>query len=186
MDKPMVKAWCVTSSREFVVKRFGAEIWQKVIDSLSDSDKAEVDKEILSTSWFPEETYRNIFLAIDKFVPSPEETLYQLGLYQAKQSVSKYYMPLIKFLNVNFMLKFSAIMWGLVHTHGKLEVVKESDTSAFLYIKDFPTQSKPFCNGMRGYFHGVAEMTGFKIVEITELECVSQGASYCTFHGVWK
>jgi hypothetical protein len=56
MDKPMVKAWCFTSSREFVVSRFGAEIWQKVIDSLSDSDKAEVDKEILSTSWFSEET----------------------------------------------------------------------------------------------------------------------------------
>ncbi len=182
----MVKAWCVTSSREFVVERFGAEIWQKVIDSLSNSDKTEVDKEILSTAWFPEETYRNIFLAIDKFAPSPEETLYQLGLYQAKKSVSKFYMPLIKLLNVNFMLKTSAKMWGLVHTHGKLEVEKESANSAFVYIKDFPTQSKPFCNGMRGYFHGVAEMTGFKVVEMKELECVSEGAPYCKFHGVWE
>lgn len=188
--EPQLKASIVNSAMSFVAQSLGEPALKTILASFD--SKAISTKRLLPSAWVPENTYRDFLVATGRHLESmagdkkPREYFFEMGRFTANDGINKYYKSLIRMFDTSFMLTKSPLLWGVMHTHGSLQVEAVGKTGAYVYISDYPAPCKEFCHTMSGYMYKVAELTKADIIRVEEVECVMEGAKRCKYVGKWK
>ncbi len=188
--EPQLKASVVTESMEFIRKDLGAPALQSILGSFDSG--AIAGRKLLPSDWLPERTYRDLLVATRRHLESaapqkkPGDFLFQMGKFMAHDGINKYYKPLIRMFDMNFMLTQSAHLWGVMHSHGSVKAEPIGKTGAYVYFIDFPAPCKELCWMLAGYMYAIGELSKARMVRVEELECVTEGAARCKFVGEWR
>jgi predicted hydrocarbon binding protein len=188
--EPQLKASVVSASMEFIRKELGEPALQSILHGFDSQEIA--GGHVLPSDWLPERTYRDLVVATRRYLEStvpqkkPRDFLFQMGRYMANDGINKYYKPLIKMFDMNFMLTKSALLWGVMHTHGSVKAEPIGKTGAYIYFSDFPAPCKETCWMLAGYMYAIGELSKARMVRVEELECVTEGAKRCKYIGEWK
>ncbi len=187
--EPQLKASVVMASVEFIRKELGEPALQSIPGSF---DSKEISSNRLPSDWLPQKTYRDLLVATHRYPNSaapqkkPKEFLFQMGRFMANDGINKYYKSLIRHFDMNFMLTKSALLWGVMHTHGSVKAEPIGKTGAYIYPDDFPAPCKETCCMLAGYMYAIGELSKVTMVRVEELECVTEGAKRCKFIGEWR
>ena len=189
-DVQCVKGGDVKSTLNYLIEKFGPDAPKKVIEQLSQEDRMLFTKPLLTSSWLPEKAFSDLLASADKIFGKGDYSLcYDIGRYNAHNTVPKLYSVFIRMGNPGIVLNSAAIFWRQIHNSGKLIVVEKTSNSAVAHLKDFyypPRVGNPaFCYAMQGFVTEVFEMTGAK-GKLYETQCAALGAPYCIFKGEWK
>lgn len=187
INTPSIKGQSFNILKKFVAERCGDQALVKVFQHLEAGDRELISTVILDISWQPEQSFLNFLNTVDKVLGRGDYALCRkIGIYSAKESVSKFYKIFIRFGDPGFVIEHAGNFWSQIHNHGRLEVRKSSPVSALATVYDFKIPHKAFCHYLEGYFQGVLEMSGAKNILITEIKCVCDGDDCCEFAGEWR
>ena len=189
-DVQCVKGGDVKSTLNYLIEKFGPDAPKKVIEQLSQEDRMLFTKPLLTSSWLPEKAFSDLLASADKIFGKGDYSLcYDIGRYNAHNTVPKLYSVFIRMGNPGIVLRSAAIFWRQIHSSGNLIVVEKTSNSAVAHLTDFyhpPRLGNPaFCYAMRGFITEVFEMTG-ATGRMDEVQCGALGAPYCIFKGEWK
>ena len=76
-------------------------------------------------------------------------------------------------------------MWKEHYSAGTLESGHYEDGYATIILKDFDV-SPLFCEYLRGFFKGIANLTKVKNIKVEETKCTFRGDKYHEYTFTWK
>ena len=76
-------------------------------------------------------------------------------------------------------------MWSSLYNRGELKVVDQTDRSAHIVLKDFPSEPAG-CARITGWIERMAELTGVKDVKVEQTKCFAKGAAACEWNIEWR
>lgn len=133
---------------------------------------------------YPLEMYINLLQVIQrKFDQSDSNVITRLGFDRAKGlTFFEYFKNKSDPISLFKMIEKN---WSRFNAFGKLEVRKEGESSAVIYLCDF--QSNPlYCQRMSGFLEGIiTAICDMKDGTVTEEQCQVQNGKYCKFNASW-
>ena len=190
VKEPSTKGSSLISAMSFIGTNLGEPALKSVLASFDSSEISE--KRLLPSDWIPETVYRDLLVAAGRYIRStpgqkqPNEFFFEMGRFEAHDGIDKYYKSLIRMFDTKFMLTRSPLLWGMTHSHGSLRVEAIGRSGAYIYVNDYPAPCKEFCYNLAGYMYAVGELTKAQMIQVQEVECVTEGAECCKFVGGWK
>ena len=185
--KACAKGSLFNITKEFLYENFGPDAVKKVTDQMSAKDKKIISQQIFSMSWYPEETYVNFLIALDKVFGKRNYNLCNdVGRYTATKAIQKFYKIFSRSEDPSFVTMNGGVFWSKVHNNGRLEPAITDKNSATIRIVDKASPHRAFCHSVLGYWQGLLESGGAKEVSIHESKCVCRKADFCEFVGTWK
>jgi len=85
----------------------------------------------------------------------------------------------------NALIGKASSLWRQVHNTGTMTVADKSDTHARIELSDFPSELA-HCARLAGWFHGLAEMTRVRNVQIDHDVCKAKGGPLCAWTIRWE
>lgn len=83
------------------------------------------------------------------------------------------------------LLHKASTLWTTVHSHGQLLVENETNGSATLRLKNFPSELA-HCARLSGWFEGAGHLTGAKNIRVLHDVCMTRGGEDCQWQLMWK
>jgi len=186
-EKACAKGSLFNLTKEFLSENSGPEAVEKVTNQMSIEDKNIISQQIFSMSWYPEETYVNFLIAIDKvFGKGNYKLCHDVGYYTAIKATARFYKIFSHSEDPSFVTRNGGVFWSKIHNNGRLEPTITDQNSATIRIIDKASPHKAFCHSVIGYWKGLLESGGAKDVSIRESKCVCRKAGFCEFVGIWK
>ena len=79
----------------------------------------------------------------------------------------------------------AAQIWGTLYNRGEMKVEEQSDTSARIRVRNFPSEIAS-CSRATGWIERLAELTGVKELKVEHTECAAKGAESCVWKLNWR
>src|SRR5688500_8880077 len=76
-------------------------------------------------------------------------------------------------------------MWSSLYNRGELRVEDQTDKSARIVLKDFPSEAAG-CARVTGWIERMAELTGVKNVKVDQTKCFAKGGASCEWNITWS
>lgn len=104
----LIKGNQIKLAKQFLTEKYGLSVIDKVVSKMETGDGAIIFRPTLDMSWEPLKPFVLFLATADKvFGKGDYEVCRQIGIYQAKESVSKFYQIFIKMGNPFFCNKKS-------------------------------------------------------------------------------
>ena len=170
--------------------KVGEEGLKKVLDKLSEEDKAIFSRRVDSSEWYSFKTYVNLLVIIDKELGKGDLRLCEdIGRWSAERDIEAVYKIYTKndsFKDPITLETAPQVMWKNYYDQGDMvfpEIPKSRDETAPIRarILDFPDAAKPNCSLLGGWICRALEIISDVKVAVTEVKCRADGDEYCEF-----
>jgi len=173
--------------KEYIIKTFGSEGFNEVLQAMQEQDREIISQIILSISWQPEKSFMNFLKAVTKTLGKNNlEICRNVGYYAAQEGIPKLYRIFISFGNPGFVIENCSRFWKHIHSFGSFEATLTNETSAVAKLYTYKDLPKVHCYYMLGYIQATLELSGAKNVSVHEAKCTSRNSEYCEFFAKWE
>ena len=155
--------------------------WAKTIHANKDnayehritpSDKQILAGRILSSSWYPYDTYKRCFLAVTEVEAGNDLQLVRAwGKQHGKQIVETVYKKLVATTSPMQTLERYRTIWEMFYDFGECVVEPTSKRSAIITIQRFDQHFEPLYHLIMGWLEGSLELTGATNIQLQLLKC---------------
>lgn len=157
-------------AREFVLKEYGKEIWDRILGSLSPSEREIWEGPPLAYDSYPFSAFKSMVSALSRELDSPRDTeTARLYEYIADRSLNVLYKVFFRFANPSFVVKNYPRLWDRFFNTGKVEVPVAEKGHAivrFTLPEVFTDWLPPAC---LGYSKKAVEMAGGKNLTMKQI-----------------
>jgi len=179
------KGAILKSLLKFVESDLTPEQYRQAISSLPPDDQATIAARVLASAHVPETLLNRLTEVAAKAKGEELESFgRRAGMAEVADAVGLYRF-LIVVLTPNALLSKASNTWSSVHNTGQMLVEDQTPTSARIRLRNFASEPS-HCARLTGWFVRLSEMTGAKDVRITHDQCVTRGASDCSWDLRWK
>jgi len=188
MTAVMAKGVNFTGAKKYIEDKYGAELWGRIIQSLSPEAKAVWGGVLLVSTSYPFTAFKEMMSALTGELKSASESeIAEIYEYIADQSLHKIYKIFFQFSNPSFVIKNYPKLWGMFFNAGTVEVpVAEKGHAVlkFMLPDIFNGWLPPAC---LGYSKKAIEMAGGKnlVMKKTSAEKVSDDQWETVFELRW-
>jgi len=178
-----VKGAKIGSKLAFVREYYGQSALERVLASMSPSDRAEL-KIVLETRWYSIELYDRLVVAICKIAAGGHESAYRrLGQHSAEMAFSTTYRSFRGSSPADLISKMAS-MHALRNDPAEMKIVKQGDRHCTVRIVE-PRSTIALCKMSRAFFVRALELSGVTNVAANETSCSGRSAPYCEFELTW-
>jgi hypothetical protein len=123
MEEVLAKGVNFIYCKDFMKSEYGAEMWEKVLSSLS-SDAQMVWKDVLlPINYYPFSVFKEMITAVSETLGKEKETeLARIYEYIADNSLNKLYKVFFQFTNPSFVIRNYPKLWKQFFNTGNVEV----------------------------------------------------------------
>ena len=180
-----VKGSTLDARMRFIEKRWGETGVKNLLDALPEEDRHRLSPVVLSSNWYPYETYIRVLETIDRLYGHGDPKLIaEIARFAADHNLPRLYKFFYSVSSVRLILSMGLRLWKLNYDAGYLEV-KTEDKHVTLWIRDFPQPHHLHCLSVMHWAGRSVELSGATIVRIEEVSCRALGASECRFECEW-
>lgn len=132
---------------------------------LTKEDKDIISTTILSSSWYPWESFKRCFKALfEVHAKGSMEMCRQWGRNDSQELTESAYKSVMRDNDYKNAFQKIQLFWKLQFDFGELDVDFNSDTSMKIIFKDFDPDAELFYHFVKGWYEKVLEMCDRKIV----------------------
>ncbi len=183
-----VKGSTVRTRRDFVLRRFGDDGWERVLQRMSESHRSHWSLNVLASAWYPADAVAALEEAIvDELGEDLTTACDQLGAFSAEQNLPSTYKSFFADDQspVVFFEKLLSLYPSL-YDYGKAWLEKTTDAGTELH-HDFQSHAtRTNCLTARSFFERAGTMAGIEGLVVKELACQTNGAKRCIFGVSWQ
>jgi hypothetical protein len=182
-----VKGAALLSRRSFAREVYGEGSWQRILDSLPDDDRRELQGAILASTWHSFELNERLDAAIVEILGDGDKQIFeQIGRWSAKQNLAGPHKAFAARRDLRRFLAATDRIYGLYYDTGHRTYEETGSTSGVITTFDAETFSETDCLTVVGWYKEALEMCGATSVEIVEESCRAKGGSECRYKLSWE
>ena len=183
----------VATSKGTILKSLYKFITTELNDAQLESFRARLDPEdaswlqsrILSSGRVPESTLNRMTEAAASVIGENVESFgNRAGRAELLDSV-KVYRFLFAILTPPALLARASSLWSTVHSHGRLDVIESTGSSARVRLSDYPSE-RAHCARLGGWIEGISEMTKVHNPRMEHDICQTRGEGDCEWVVTWS
>lgn len=114
-----------------------------------------------------------------------EQFARRAGHHAASDAVKGIYRFFALVLTPPTLIAKASHVWSSLYNAGDFHVTQESDTSARIALRDFPSEVAG-CSRITGWIERMAELTGVSDVRVEQIKCFAKGAPNCEWTVSWR
>ena len=183
-----VRGTALLANRDFLKKNYGADAFERVLESLPRQHAETLGSIALAHDWLPAEAMVASLVASAKlFSPDDPDSFYeQVGAYGADYDLTFIHRFLLKFTSPIWIMERGAKLWREYHNSGDWKI-EHGPTAHSLVgtLSDFAVVAGPMCRTVVGFVRRAGQLTGAKNMRVEHRRCRSAGAPACVFEGQW-
>jgi hypothetical protein len=181
-----IKGSNMLNRQAFVLDRFDAAAWQRVLSTLPPQDAARLSPRILASGWYPFELYNALDQAICDALAGGDLDLCRLmGADSARRALSGTYRVYLK-EGPEPLLRRLALLHRTFYDSGSMEVTHLTTGQCAIRAVYVPRSTHTNCLVAQGFYRTVVEMSGGRQVQVSEGNCSADGAPLCLFNIRWQ
>lgn len=182
-----IKGTAWIGMNEYFQKLGGPEGIRKVMDSLSEADRAVLSKPILPVTWVDYQAYMNYVLAADRILGKGDfETAKAAALHNARKGLNGPYKIFISIATPKFVVGGVLRFWRQYFDRGTMQAHWQGERNGRLEITDFPDipLHHEICN--TPHMEEALRICGCKNVRFVHTRCIARGDASCIFEASWE
>ena len=182
MARPRVRGAAYLAVIEYVVEHHGRAAFDRVLDSLTAEDRAEVERPIAREMWGPFSTWVRLVDACEHVLGTGDYALARAGSrWSAQRDLPKAFPELARSGSAADIVELSSQLWSWYYDEGRTEALAMLESDAVLFeVIGFPTPHAAHCNRVAGWLLGAFTVVGAD-VDITMPSCRALGDDRCLF-----
>ncbi len=142
-----------------------------------------------ANQWYPVELIRELYTAIfDVFKDKDPRMLVDYGRFSAEQSSSGLLKFLMRFIDMDTVIKRMKTFWKHYHQGGKItasELVEEEGRKKRIISFHGYDAGEAACLSPEGFLTVIAQRSGAKNVVVTKKACIHKGDDCCSWEVSW-
>jgi hypothetical protein len=182
-----VKGAALLSRRSFVREVYGEGSWSKILDTLPDNDRRELQGAILASTWHGFELNERLDAAIVEILGGGEKQIFEeIGGWSAKQNLTGPHKAFAARRDLRRFLAATDRIYGLYYDSGRRTYEETGPNSGVITTYDAETFSETDCLTVIGWYKKALEMCGATRVEMIEETCRAKGGAECRYRLRWE
>lgn len=182
-----IKGSVLHARRTFVESRFGAEAWQRLLETMSPSDRRILDGGFVNVGWYPFELGERLGNAIVRTLGEGGAQLFmEIGAHSARENLSTVHKDFLRPGDPQAFLARAPAIYKFYYDRGYRTYVATGPTSGTLMTFDAETYSKPDCLTVMGWYREALEMCGARDVSVSEETCRADRQDACRYLLSWR
>jgi predicted hydrocarbon binding protein len=182
-----VKGAALLSRRSFARNVYGEGSWRKILDTLSDEDRRELQGAILASTWHSFELNQRLDAAIVEILGKGDKQIFeQIGRWSAKQNLTGPHKAFAARRDVRRFLSATDRIYDLYYDTGNRTYEETGPRSGVITTYEAETFSETDCLTVVGWYKEALEMCGATDVEIVEESCRARGGEACRYRVGWN
>jgi hypothetical protein len=185
----MVRGSTVDPARRFAQRFRGSEHWERFLALLDPVARQLFEQPVRRFAWYDLTAYSRLLdAACECFAPAESDALMQdLGTFVVDDGVNTLYRAFFAIASPSFVLKGSALLWGMFFRGNKLKVIERGRRHAHVAIVDSSFCGLPLCRSIAGGMRATLGHAGARTAQLEEHRCLSQaGGTRCDFRWRWE
>ncbi|UCE37724.1 MAG: 4-vinyl reductase [Thermoplasmata archaeon] len=170
----------LTHALEFIRRKKGIEGLNWIV-----SETGKTIEDIYPEKMYPFEMYIDLLEVINSnFEHNDPNIIFRIGFDRAKTlEFFEYHKKKTDPITIFNMMQSN---WSRFNDFGKIEIKKESESSATIYICDYPANPL-YCKRMEGFLEGIiSAVCGRNDAFVEEVKCRGKGDKFCKFETSWR
>jgi hypothetical protein len=153
---------------------------------LTDKDREVLSKLILSSGWYPFETYKNCFLGVSQVIAGNNaKTLKDWGRMYGEESITTIYKSVLLKKDPRAAMEEYQRIFKNQFDFGRMEATMISDNEMTVAVKDFDKEFEPWYYVAQGWVERVIQLVIQKPVRSEIMERSWAGAPATVFRFNW-
>jgi len=183
---PNSKGSYFVALKQFVVERFGADHWARMMGMLTPEERAQIES-ATSTSWVGVDVrIRSLHALREALATRDPNLLANMGRFEAEKDLSTTQRLFLRLANPGYAMEKAGQYWRRFHDWGGLEVERLSKHEARATVVDSVVADPLWCIQFQAYMGRVFELVGAKEVKMEHTQCRARGDKNCVYEGTWK
>jgi len=175
--------------KDWLQQRYSPLEVEKVIQMLC-PDARDMFTSPVANQWYSLELIRELYAAIfDVLKDKDPRALVDYGRFSAEQSSSGLLKFLMKFIDMDTVIKRMKTFWKHYHKGGKItasELVEENGRKKRIISFQGYDAGEAACLSPEGYLTVIAQRAGAKNVIVRKKTCIHKGDDVCSWEVSWK
>jgi hypothetical protein len=182
----MVKGSPVRSLQKFLESDLTSEQREAAFRSLPPEYASRFRLPILATETIPVHMLNRITEEAAKAKGEPvEQFAKRAGHQAASDAVKGIYRFFALVLTPPTLIAKASHMWSSLYNAGEFQVTQESDTSARILLRDFPSEVSG-CSRITGWIERMTQLTGVNDIRVEHVRCFAKGDPHCEWTAAWR
>lgn len=184
-----VRGTTVEPAVRYVKRSKGAPGWDGFEATLTGEPRALLDSPVRKLHWYDLADYDHVIETAARHLGAdqPERYLADLGRFVLDDGVGTLYRAFFAIASPTFVIRGSAMLWGLFFKGSRLVVEARDKRSVHVAIRDAVFCSRALCVSIRGGMESSLEHAGARGLIVDEHRCRSEGGgSRCDFRFSWR
>jgi uncharacterized protein (TIGR02265 family) len=187
MSANAVRGYLLASRVEFVEKRYGVEILDRLFAVLPPEDQVLRTRQIERGDWYDFESIVRLDRAIARLVSPGDPRIYeQLGEASAQNWVDWVGRDTTGLVTVHTFLSRAAERHSEIQTFGTADYERLGFSEGELTFANYPIVVDIWCRSAIGFLRRAVELVGGWRAQADETRCQARGESACTFRLRWE
>ena len=158
-----------------------------VLAAMPPAAAATFARPVLSSEWYPYESYTALLAAIDRRVGSGDLALMPvLGRFAARHDLSGVFKVISVMAGVQRILQSSSVFWSRYYDSGAFEVSDLHEDRGTGQIRDFPQIAREHEQVLVGWIEGIGLAAGARTAEVVLVKSVHRGDPLTEFRMRWS
>ncbi len=182
-----VKGSTVRTRREFVLRGFGDEGWERVLQRMSDEHSSHWSMNVLASAWYPSDAVAALEESIvEELGDDHIAACDQLGAFSAEQNLPSTYKSFFADDRspASFFEKLLSLYPSL-YDYGKAWVEETTETGTELHHDFRGHATRTNCLTAISFFERAGSMAGIAGLRVRELSCQAKSSELCIYGVSW-
>jgi hypothetical protein len=183
-----VRGSTVEPARRFALQQRGTPAWDDFLAALDDRQRELLDQPISRRDWYDLRLYADFIevAAGTLGADDPEAFLRRAGRFVFDDGVNSLYRAFFRIATPSFVIRGSAMLWGLFFRGARLSVVSRGRRDVHAVLRGGSFCSRPLCVSIGGGMFRALEHGGAREVALDDQRCRSEGGGECEFRFSWR
>ena len=188
MLEAQLKGSAYLSTMKFIDSHFGADGRKRVLDALSEEDRALLSGLVVAIGWYPLAPFPRLLRAMEQELGKGDLSLVtERGAWAAVNDMKTVHRVLLKFVSVDWVIDKGTNLWPNFHTSGRWTVKRDADNKRVVAtLHGLGVVDEAMCATLKGWIIGLISLAGVKDPIVEHVECRARGAHACVYHVDWQ
>lgn len=183
-----IAATAITSTKEFIIARFGIHKWEETVEKLELSTRELYQRDLNPRSWVDYDRVIDLLKTVKvSFDDEGHRILLELGRHNGETNIRLTQRIIMKLASVEHVLQIAAKLWkSRVRDGGSLRIVRCGRHHVKAVLTDFPDPRLEWHEYLVGWFIRTIELSGGRKVSVELAKSGSKPYETTEFDITWR
>jgi predicted hydrocarbon binding protein len=188
---PQIKGTAIRARLDYLAEKFGETGRRRVLDTLGDEHRAQLENGVLLCSWYPLELSDALLDAAERVLGKSDGAICRaIGRASARKGLTSTYALFATQAQAvaiaDKMERTTSLVWRSYYDVGEFHTRATGASALESELTGVTLTSRWLCQILVGYIAGHVEVLGGVDVTVVHASCVLRGKPRCVWEATWR